>query len=445
MQAKILLILLIFAFISCDDNTHINNEVDTVRVVVNDNKLPENNDTLSNYIILDKIKGINTNILPFPIREYLLDNKSIKLNLFDYYTAGFQTDDNDEYFQAKAQYLKPYTGKEIICFNVFKSNSAGFTNYFYFLQKFNGEWTNISESLVSDEIIKLLKTELNTNIDYQKANNLNAYFSGKTDKALLFDFSSSSKILVFVNDNWISVGQIGFVDNKLQLIAKTNNSGSAKMLSSNELDASKRYTNLEWALSDSSNVYILDLSSIGMTKFKNSICNLKRLQVLILEDNYLTELPEEICSMNKLQILRIGSNQIKSLPTNLGSFINIEEITASNNSISFLPISLGKATSLRVLNLDHNKLSSIIVDFSLMKNLVILNLSYNNISSLPTSIGDLENLISLDISNNPIQSLPNQIYKLKNLTYVDISKTNIPDSQIVRLMDENPDMTIIMD
>ena len=450
MRHSYLFIFLFFIFISCDSRNINNSNTDSTTINNYNNKSDNNssnqiNDSLLNYVILDKIKEVSTNFLPIPIKKYLKEPKSVQLDLLDYYSAEFQFENNNEYFQANVQYLKPYYGKEIISFCVFKGNNSEFTNYFFFLQKFNEEWTNISELFISDEIIKLLKTELNSNIEYKTIDQISAYYSDKTDKALLFDFSNTSRILVFIKNNWISIGQIDVINNKMIILSNTSNIGRSKLLSPSELDLTKRFTNFNQAIADSSNVYILDLASVGLTELNEDIDKLKRLQILILEDNYLSELPPEICSLDKLQVLRINSNQIKELPIDLGLAKNIEEITASYNKLSYLPISLNQAKKLRVLNLDHNLLTSIIIDFSEMQDLVILNLSSNNLSTLPTSIGNLKNLISLDISNNPIKSLPNQIYDLKNLTYVDLTKTNIPETQIIKLMDLNPEMTIVMD
>lgn len=446
MKYKYLYILLPFFLLSCDDGNVDNNQIDTLHIKQNNGQNHSQiYDTLSNYIILDKIKEIDPTSLPFPVKKYFENPNSVKLELIDYYSANFQLQSDNEYFWAKVQYLKPYYGKEIISFFVFKKDTLGFTNYFFFLQNINGKWSNVSEIFITDEIITLLKTELNTNIEYKTISSISAYFSGKTNKALRFYFSNVSKILILIDNNWISVGQIIFKNNSFILISTTSNTGQAKFLSADELDLTKRYTNVNQALADSTNVYILDLASIGINALDNRICNLKRLQILILDDNYLTKFPTEICNLEKLQIIRINSNQITELPTDFGIMSNIEELSVSHNKISFLPLSLSNAKSLRILNLDHNLLTTIVIDFSNLQELIILNLSHNNLKILPTSIGYLENLISLDISNNPIKNLPNQIYQLKNLNYVDVSNTNIPDSQIVKLMDINPEMTIIMD
>ncbi|MBN2892049.1 MAG: leucine-rich repeat domain-containing protein [Bacteroidales bacterium] len=449
LQVTLLSLLFSFVFFSCHNDSDSNGSIDTVSVVI-DNIIDSNNnyssaDTLSGHIVLDMLKTIDSDFLPLPAKKYLENPSSVKADFFDQFSVGFQFNDGYEYFQAKVQYLKPYCGMDIIGFFVFKSDDSGYTNYFYFLQYYNENWTNVSQLLLTDEVINLIINELNTNIDYRSINNTYAFVSGKTDKALLLDFSANSKIFVFTNENWISVAQIGFSENKINLIKKEQNSNGAKMLTSNELDRETRFTDFTDAILDSAAVYILDLTSIGMSRLDSTISHLKRLQVLILEDNYLTQIPGQVCKLKNLQILRINSNNLNELPEDIGLLENLEEISASNNNLTYLPLSLSKATKLKILNFDHNLLTSIIIDFSGMKNLAVLNLSDNKLKGLPTSIGKLENLISLDISNNPIESLPNQIYNLKNLHYIDLTKTNIPDSQIIRLMNINPDITIVMD
>lgn len=448
MKTRFFLFILALIFIySCDDSTNNQNYTDTTKTSINvDNSFhQENIDTLNNYIVLDKIKELPFDLLPYPVAEFFKNNPNSKLDLFDYFSAGFQIEEEYEFYQTKIQYLKPYCGKEILGIFAFKKDTSGYTNYFLFLEKVNNNWTNISQYILSERIIDFLITELSVNIEYKKAKKMKAYVSGKSNEALLFDFSNKSKIFVYKNNNWLSIGQIGFVNGKIDLLKRETNTNGTKMLSSNELDLSKRFTNLSQAIEDSTNAYILDLTSLGVSVLDTNILQLKRLQILILEDNYLSILPQNIWQLNNLQVLRCNTNKLTSLPENIGQLSNLEEISATDNELTYLPLSLAEAYNLKVLNFSNNNISSIVLDFSNLTELAVLNLSDNELKTIPTSIGNLKNLISLDISNNPIVSLPNQIYQLTNLNYIDISKTNIPDSQIVKLMDINPDLTIIMD
>ncbi len=446
---KLLIFVIIINLFSCeiDKKNNSNNSTDTSLVEIDDTILNINNniDSISNLYIIQRINLLDSNYLPYVIKKYKNSNAQVSVDVLNDFSAVFSYQNKNEFYQTNSQIFSTQKNNEIICFSSFKLSDSLFVSYFYFLQNYNGYWSNISQLIMTDEVLLLVENELNSNIEYKTSNRLSAFYTEKTKYPVLFDFSEPYSLKINIDGEWQKISDLIFDENRLTLNKNEIVEYQNKLLNSSELDIAKRYTLLDEAIEDSINVYILDLSSSGMKKLSKEISLLKRLQILVLDENFLTELPKEIELLTNLQILRSSNNKICSIPENIGDLKNLEEISFSFNQLDYLPLSLSKLTNLKVLNIDHNKLSNLLIDFSQMKQLVILNISDNNIKQLPVSIGKLDKLVSLNISNNPIEALPSQFFELKNLTYFDVRNTKIPDSQLVKLMQNNPDLTIVMD
>ncbi len=453
MRRIILIFLIFFLLLSCSNDESYKNTTSKNPVEKN-NELSENNfvekqngsEDLSKHKILNKISDIPQNYLPIAVKKYLNNNDSVKMELFDYNSAGFIYSKTSNFTQIKVQYLKNHTDLELLGFFYFKKDKFGYKNYFYFIQSLKGSWSNVTQLFVSKSLTDYVSDILNTDLYYQKQSGYYSYTTDYTNKAMLFDFSNESKIYIFKNDQWQSVGEIRFSEGLfIPEIEQKNDTYPAKMLNTDELDACKHYHSLKNALSDSENVYVADFSSLGIDFLSKDVAKLRRLQILILNDNSLKILPDEITELPKLQILRSNNNKLESLPPQIGYMKNLQEISVSNNNLQYIPVSFAKAQSLQILNLDNNSLNSIVIDWSNMDNLVVLNVSNNNLTKLPTTIGNLKNLISLNISNNPIESLPDQIYNLEHLEYIDVRNTNLPEEQILKLMNMSMEITVIDD
>jgi len=439
-------LILIMLFSCKNDVIHSDNQTksdifstDTIQTSYN------NTDTLAKYIVLDIIKELPFDYLPKPAQLYLTGTDNVDLILLNYNSVSFSYENNNNYTQAKIQYLKDQTNKDIVGVYFFEKSCNGFINHFYFFQKNNSKWSNVTQIIVNNSIINCIEHNLNTNLSYNNVNGFFAYSSEFSDKALLFDFSNNSKIYIFDQNTWSEVNSIIYSEGVLTIKETDLPTLHTKMLNSSQLDACKHFYNLDEALNDSQNVYIINFASIGLYSLNEKFTELKRIQVLILDDNYLVSISDKIFDLKKLQILRINNNSLEFLPDNIGYLNNLEEISVSNNKITNIPSSIVNAKNLKVLNLNNNLLSDINLNWENLENLIILNLSNNLITNLPASIGSINSLISLDISNNPISSLSNEIFNLTNLTYIDVSNTNISDDQIVELMSINAEITVIMD
>ncbi len=445
-----LIIVLILSFLlgSCEnDSVSVKNTniipVDNVQVI--DSIKIQDTISLTSTILM-KIKELPDVFLPEPVKLYLQNSKDVKFSLFNDNSAGFITNTNGVFSQVKIQYLKNYTGIEMLGFCFYKKQNGKFISSFFFVQKNGNSWSNSTQLVLNNSLLKEIEKQIGTSLTYVKQDGLYAYQTDASEHALLFDFSSDSKIFISVNSSWVPIANLTFSDGVFHILDNDiSSSVPAKMLNSRELDTCSHYYTLNSALLDSNNVHIVDFSSIGLTNLDSKIAKLNNLQIIILNDNFLTNLPDKFTELSKLQILRANNNYLEKLPDNFDELTFLEEISVSNNKITDLPEGVFNIVSLKVLNIDHNLLENIDYQWKGLTNLVILNLSNNNISELPASIGDLENLISLDISNNPINNLPDEIYSLKNLAYIDVTNTEIPDDQIVELMGLNAEITVISD
>ncbi len=405
-------------------------------------------DTLSETqepFIISLLRSVNDKYLLTIIKSYLNGQNMSSLVNHTVNTAEFIETTNDQDTHIIVQYIRPFIGEDIISISLYNATDLGFENYFYFLQKFNGKWSNVTGLVVSDEIIYNLTKGLNTKIDISEIDSITAYKTQISNYALLFDFIKNPQVKIFDGSNWNTAIYIKFINGTFRVVKNQSvATKNSQLLNDEELEKARIFYDIKSALSIKDYAFVLDISENGISNLPTDIYKLQKLQTLILNDNFLQSLPEAISKLSNLQILRISNNKLSELPENIYQLYNLKELTLSNNKLKYLPTSLSNMTNLEVLNLDNNQLTSFVIDCSQLKKVVILNLSSNQIKKLPASIKNMKNLISLDLSNNPIEYLPTGIYELPNLSYIDVRNTQIPEEQILKLWDNNPDLTIMM-
>jgi WD40 repeat protein len=181
------------------------------------------------------------------------------------------------------------------------------------------------------------------------------------------------------------------------------------------------------------NQHIVELhcSERNLSSIPNSICTLRSLTLLGLEDNHLHTLPESIGNLQALTSLNLHSNQISSLPESIGNLGALEELNLAINRISSLPEGIGRLSNLRYLDLSINQLSSFPEEIEGLDNLQFLDLHSNQISSLPESIGSLQALTELFLNENQLVVLPKSLWTLKAL-----KKLRFDDNEITFVPEE---------
>ena len=159
----------------------------------------------------------------------------------------------------------------------------------------------------------------------------------------------------------------------------------------------------------------ISLYDSGLKSFPELICDLKTLEILILQNNLLTEIPESIKNLKFLKILNMEDNQIYKIPKTIGSLNHLKQLVLNNNNIENIPESIGKLISLEYLNLDMNKLDILPASVGNLLNLKGLNLGDNKLLGLPDTIGDLKSIESIDLNYNRLTKLPETMINLKSL------------------------------
>ncbi|MFT4926660.1 MAG: internalin A [Phenylobacterium sp.] len=180
----------------------------------------------------------------------------------------------------------------------------------------------------------------------------------------------------------------------------------------------------------------------------DGICNLKQLQILLLENCNIQRLPANISQLQNLKELNLPKNRIDLLPENINQLQNLTQLNLHDNLISTLPDSIGQLKNLRDLSLGMNKLCKLprsMGELSNLKRLYLfenqfrefpsyicqlrnlreLHLGSNHLIALPRSIVQLQNLTSLRLPDNQLQSLPQNIEHLKNLRFLSLNKNQL--------------------
>jgi len=149
---------------------------------------------------------------------------------------------------------------------------------------------------------------------------------------------------------------------------------------------------------------VLDLGLNKLVSLNDTLfANLKRLEVIILNNNMLLELsPIQFSGLTSLHEIDLASNNLTQLPNVL--FANLAKLNR--------------------LILSKNKLTTLSNDiFQSLDSLAFLDLSYNLFSSLPDTIFDKTcSLVELCLSNNKFTDIsPNLFAGLVKLRNLDLS------------------------
>ena len=447
---KILIIFCfsIFVFPQCGENKPYEQKKDNNNIVIKNSEKK----TQPEILVLQIIKTIEKKLLPAIVNQYLINTDLVNAKIIDNRTIKFFTTNKGTYFQTKIHLFDTETDKQILCISSFQNLDTLFYNSFYFLERNNKTWTNISLQIIPSFAIQIIEIELQKNFTFRKISPKHSIFSFKCEQSkygISFSYNKNvcqiSKLECCDSLNKkISTTFLEIVlkNNKFE-ISKSANSNPQGLLSDNELDNARRYTITTKALLESNNVYILDLSGQEISRLPADIRKLKKVQILILLNNNLKELPIEIGELSNLQIIRANSNRIAEIPKELGLLKFLEELSLANNNLKTLPVELYNLKNIRILNLESNKLSKINIEVNNMDKLVSLNLNNNKLTYLPKQIGGLQNLILLNISNNNIKQLPSEIQNLKNLKLLYIENTLISYQEVKRIKKLLPNTEVI--
>ena len=143
-------------------------------------------------------------------------------------------------------------------------------------------------------------------------------------------------------------------------------------------------------------------------EFDSALCNLQRLQAMILFGNTLSgTLPTCICELRNLMILELSDNQFSgSIPYCLGSLSKLTTLYLSRNNFSgILPSSIGSLAQLQIMDVSSNSLTgSVPSTYAGLTEIVGFALCYNKLYKFEDGLDPLYNRIkdySCELYNIP--------------------------------------------
>ncbi|KAJ4971681.1 hypothetical protein NE237_004780 [Protea cynaroides] len=188
------------------------------------------------------------------------------------------------------------------------------------------------------------------------------------------------------------------------------------------LDLSHGFITEKWlswsSIKEAENLKFLDLSySAQLSQTPNFSANLQ-LEVLLFQGcENLATIDASICELRSLKTLDIRNTKISQLPENLSPLEALMELLIDKTSIERLPNSIGQLKNLNTLSAQYCKIqeTGIPDDIGRLSSLKYLNLNGNHFLSLPATVSSLSLLQTLSLmSCDKLQSLP-QLSNLTNL------------------------------
>ncbi|KAH9289130.1 hypothetical protein KI387_033247, partial [Taxus chinensis] len=198
---------------------------------------------------------------------------------------------------------------------------------------------------------------------------------------------------------------------QLTLLQYLNLEGCSELtIESENLDILENMTRLQY----------LDFSKCGNMEDLPRPCieNGASLKQLNLGGTRIREVPANICQLSKLEILILGSDSLTSLPTSIGNLSSLTTLEIiSCELLTSLPTTLGNLCSLlRLEVMDCDKLECLPDSLGSMCSLRELTVAgCNKLECLPDSLGCLNKLEDLKIVSSGVKTLPESFTRLVNL------------------------------
>ena len=157
----------------------------------------------------------------------------------------------------------------------------------------------------------------------------------------------------------------------------------------------------------------------------------------------LSELPEMIWDLRRLEVLRLDQNELQDLPMSIGRLTALHTLSMQHNRSTRLPGSLEQIETLRHLFLDHNRFKrvpSVVWRLSHLESLGLSGIQQPNLNvlshhhglkklllnecgldSLPNDVVELESLQELGLEGNHLHDLPLALLNCRELIMLDLA------------------------
>ncbi|PWA97618.1 disease resistance protein (TIR-NBS-LRR class) [Artemisia annua] len=160
----------------------------------------------------------------------------------------------------------------------------------------------------------------------------------------------------------------------------------------------------------------------NLKKFSDIICSLQCLQKLTLRCN-IPEFPKDLVKLECLEELYLSSTKIKHLPDSICMLKRLKSLEVNDGDLlEKLPEDLGQLECLEKLYVSSKKIEYLPDSICILKRLKRLYVTKCCcLWKMPEDIGQLESLEMLVFSATKIKHLPDSICMLKHLNYLDLS------------------------
>ncbi|MDR6735578.1 leucine-rich repeat domain-containing protein [Sphingobacterium sp. 2149] len=187
---------------------------------------------------------------------------------------------------------------------------------------------------------------------------------------------------------------------------------------------------LQHVVNEANQLESLTVENFTLTDFpapKNSNQSLKKLKLTqnklaalpadfsnftALEDfsstNPLTALPESFAQLKKLQVLGLDNTLFTTFPKEIFSLHNLNFLYISGQyknrmKVSTLPDLFGQLPQLKELGIEHAELTTLPKSIATLKNLEKAHFSFNKFTSFPAALYNIPKLEYVPFTNNPLQ------------------------------------------
>jgi len=178
---------------------------------------------------------------------------------------------------------------------------------------------------------------------------------------------------------WLEMTSFLSVQTKMALVNLEPKKGKV-VLKSKKISSQELYEIVEYLAFYYPEITMLNVSRNRLVFLPQNILKLRKLERLILNDNFLKVLPN-LHLLPKLRYLNVSLNRLSTLPEKLG---NLYAFYGALNRFTVFPSSLLRQRRIHTINLNSNDIREIPEEIQDLKGLKILKITYNRLHSLPS-------------------------------------------------------------
>jgi Leucine-rich repeat (LRR) protein len=176
-----------------------------------------------------------------------------------------------------------------------------------------------------------------------------------------------------------------------------------------------------------------------------TLCALRKLEVLQLQNNHLSMLPQ-MCFGERggkalpLRVLLLHNNNLAAVPTSVENLKDLSKLTLHANQLQLTKLAddwpdLRRMKSLKTISLHTNNISGLPEELSkpqasgleLFRRLPVVALSANLLTELPDCLDVLEDCTELDVERNRLRRMPFSFVEMKVLVIANLSANLITE------------------